>query len=268
MNLFQSIILGIIQGVTEFIPVSSSGHLVLVREFLGWEDAGLGFDIMLHFGTFLAVVFYFRKTWFKLFSSLVQKRSGGRHLFFGLVIATLPAVVVGYFSEGLIEQYFRSPSAVGFLMVIMGLIFIFVEQKQSGASSARSKEVLFWLDYFWIGLAQSIALLPGISRSGATITAGMSRKMSRAEAAEFSFLLAVPAILGATFYDLVKNHQEVKSNVFLLTVGLVVAFSVGYLSIRFLMHYLSHRKLNPFAYYLFILGGVAIIFTLLNKILL
>ena len=186
MQFLQTIILGIVQGATEFIPVSSSGHLVLVREFLGWEDPGLSFDITLHFATVVAIIFYFLKK-----RSIFLKR----RLLLGIAIATLPAVLLGYFLADWVDQYLRSAFSVGALMIGVGIFFLYIEKHPQ---KPRAGEALSFKSYFWIGLAQAIALLPGISRSGMTISVGMSQKLSRSAAAEFSFLLAIPIILGAT----------------------------------------------------------------------
>lgn len=262
MNILQAIILGIIQGATEFIPVSSSGHLVLVREFLGWKDLGISFDIALHLGTLIAIIFYFRSSWRTFLVNLGRKRILKNRLFWGLIIATLPAVVVGYFCEGLIVKYFRAGFSVGVWMIILGIIFILVEKWRGKSGEAKSKSVLSWKEYLLIGLAQSIALIPGVSRSGATIAAGMSRKLARREAAEFSFLLAVPAILGAGIYDFLSNYQSLNLNFLETAIGFFAALIIGYASIRFLMHFLARHSLNPFAYYLIGLGMIALIFAL------
>lgn len=255
MHIFQSIILGIVQGTTEFIPVSSSGHLVLVREFSGWKDSGLNFDIALHFGTLVAVIFYFRTLWRKLFTNIRLHK----HLVWGIIIATIPSVIVGYFAEGLIIKYFRSGLAVGVWMIFVGLIFLLVEKLRQEAQKAKSKEVLAWWEYLLIGVVQSVSLIPGVSRSGVTIAAGMARKMSRREAAEFSFLLAVPAILGAVIYDLVIQHKTLGFDFFEVLIGFLVALVSGYFALRLLLGYLSRHRLNIFAYYLFLMGFVAII---------
>ncbi|PIU01662.1 undecaprenyl-diphosphatase UppP [bacterium (Candidatus Torokbacteria) CG09_land_8_20_14_0_10_42_11] len=262
MHLLQTIFLGIIQGATEFIPISSSGHLVLIREFLGWQDSGIALDIMLHLATLLAILFYFRKKIGKIIKGLGRREPASWRLAGGIILATLPAVLAGYFGADLVEKYFRSAGAVGLLMICAGIVFILIEKRQAKQQAVKSQEVLTWADYLWIGIAQAAAILPGVSRSGATIAAGMGRKMARKKAADFSFLLAIPAIFGAGFYDLLKHRQdlEIISASFLL--GFIASFVVGYLSIRFLIRYLKTRGLNIFAYYLWILGSIAIIFSL------
>lgn len=262
MHLSQTIILGIIQGATEFIPISSSGHLVLIREFLGWQDSGLALDIMLHSATLLAILFYFRKKIWGIIAGLARKESGSWRLAGGIALATCPAVLAGYFGADLVERYFRGAGRVGLLMILIGIIFILVERHQKKQQAVKSAEVLTWPDYLWIGLAQAVAILPGISRSGATIAAGMRRKMARDKAAEFSFLLAIPAIFGAGFYDLLKHSEDLKIFSVSFLAGFIASFVVGYLSIRFLISYLKRHNLNIFAYYLFVLGGIAIIFSL------
>ncbi len=263
MNILQSFILGVVQGITEFLPISSSGHLILVRDFLHWADSGLSFDIIVHFGTLAAILIYFWRTWQKLIIGFFKGEADSRKIVFGIIIATIPAVVIGYISETFIDQYFRSALAVGILMILVGIGFLVIEWWGNKKQEVHSKEVLTLKDYFIIGLVQSIALLPGVSRSGTTIVAGMARRLARREAAEVSFLLAVPAILGATVYDLVKNYNILTGIQFpLLAVGFLTACIIGYLSIRFLMVYLNQHKLNVFAYYLFGVGFLAIIFSL------
>jgi len=260
MNIIQSIILGIVQGVTEFIPVSSSGHLVLVREFLGWEDPGISFDIALHCGTLFALLFYFRKLWQRILKE--GQEVFHKRLLWGIVIATLPAVVLGYFGQGLIIRYFRFGISVGIWMVAVGALFVLIEKLYSDKSAVRSKDVLSWWDYLLIGIAQSVALVPGISRSGMTIVAGMNRKMSRRQSAEFSFLLAIPVIFGAAIYDFLANYQALSIDYWQTALGFLMAAIAGYLSLRLLMNYLSRHRLNIFAYYLFTLGIITIVFSL------
>lgn len=265
MEILESISLGIIQGITEFVPVSSSGHLILVREFFGWQDRGLSFDVALHIGTLVAVVVYFRKLWVRIFQDLTTKSLRENRLILGIIIATIPAVTFGYLGEKIISQYFRSTLTVGAWLMIMGLLFLLIEKSTEQRKSVRSKEVLGWWDYLYIGLAQALALIPGVSRSGMTIVAGMDKGLSRREAAEFTFLLAVPVMLGAGLYDLLSYSSELRLNYFEAIVGFLIAMIVGYASIHFLMRFLSRRRLRAFAFYLFALGLIAVIFSLLRK---
>ncbi len=261
MDIIQSIILGIVQGATEFIPVSSSGHLVLTREFLGWEDPGISFDIALHCGTLFALLFYFRELWQRIFKKgigVFRKR-----LFWGIILATLPVAILGYLGQSFVIKYFRSSVPVGVFLIIVGIIFILTEKLYSRREAAKSKGVLSFTDYILIGIAQSLALIPGVSRSGMTIAAGMSLKMSRCESAEFAFLLAIPAIFGAAVYDFLTNYQALSINFLQTTLGFCVALIFGYLSLRFLINYLKKHSLNVFAYYLFALGTIIIILRLL-----
>jgi len=261
MNIVQAVILGIVQGITEFIPVSSSGHLVLIREFLAWEDPGISFDIALHCGTFLALLFYFRRLWLRIAKGGV--RIFRKRLFWGIVFSTLPVAILGYLGQSLVVKYFRSSIAVGIFLIIVASIFILTEKLYSRWETVKSKSVLSFTDYVLIGIAQSLALIPGVSRSGMTIAAGMNRKMSRRESAEFSFLLAIPAIFGAAAYDLFANYQSLSTNLWQTILGFCAALIFGYFSLRFLINYLKKHSLNVFAYYLFALGAIAIVFSLL-----
>ncbi len=262
MEFFQAIILGIIQGATEFLPVSSSGHLVLIREFLGWEDGGLSFDIVLHLATLVAVLVYFRSAWGRMLAGLGRSQDQGKRLLGGVVVATIPAAILGYLGEQFLSTYFRSALTVGTGMIIVGFLCLWAERAHSRRQTVKSKQVLSWWGYLYIGLAQAIALLPGVSRSGMTIVAGMDRALSRREAAEFSFLLSVPIILGAGIFDLVKYADALEINFAQIVLGFVAALGVGYASIYGLMHFLVRHRLNIFAYYLFFVGLAAIVFSI------
>jgi len=258
MNILQAIILGIVQGATEFIPISSSGHLVLAREVFGWEDPGVIFDIFLHLGTLVAVLIYFRRDWLKIGKDLLGK-TGDKRMAINLVIATLPAFVLGFLLNDYINSIFRHALWVSTFLIIVGLIFISAEKFASHRIIKKGSDKIGWKDALIIGLAQALALLPGMSRSGITIAAGMFRSLKRTEATRFSFLMASIAILGASIFGSLKAVQDggyLGSYWPEIIIGSTIAALVGYLSIKYLMKFLSRHKLYVFAVYLICLGVI------------
>ena len=264
MNIFQSIILGLIQGLTEFIPISSSGHLVLIREIFGFKDQGLAFDVFLHLATLLAVLIYFRKDWIIILKN-ATKKSG---LFLQIIIATIPAFIIGFCFSDLVEDFFRSVIWTSVFLILTGIYFIIVERIAHQPSFQLDKQTkdIKWHDSLLIGIAQAIAILPGVSRSGATIATGMLRKLKRTESARFSFLLSTIAILGAGFFSSIKIYMDGNSINGTLTeiiLGALAAFIAGYFSIKFLMKFLQKHGLIPFAIYIILLGSVILIYSIL-----
>ena len=259
----QAIILGLLQGATEFIPVSSSGHLVLVPWLLGWAEPGLAFDAVVHWGTLLAIGGYFWRDIALLASAWLQgwhARSWTEphaRLAWLILLGTLPAVVLGLLLEGWFEALFSAPPAVAGFLLATGLLLIVSERL---GRRERGEEQLQWLDALFIGLGQAVAIAPGISRSGATIGVGLLRGMRREAAARFSFLLAIPVVLGA---GLVEVAQLVASGPaegewLTLALGFITAAASGYLSIRFLLRYLRRRSLYLFALYCCAAGFIAL----------
>jgi undecaprenyl-diphosphatase len=254
MNLFQALILGAIQGATEFLPVSSSGHLVLVPWLLGWQAPGLTFDAVVHWGTALAVIVYFWREWLALISAVFQairQRSFAApraRLALLIIIGTVPAATIGYFLEGFFEQMFsRPPAAAAFLLVTAAILSI----SEWLGRREHNLEQMTWLDALLIGLGQALAIFPGVSRSGTTIAAGLTRGLEREPAARFSFLLATPVILGAGAFKLLDLLQAggLTGQVPAFVVGLVGAGVVGFGCIYFLLRYLQRHRLYPFAIY-------------------
>ena len=260
MNILQAIILGIVQGATEFIPISSSGHLVLTREIFGWEDPGVIFDIFLHLGTLVAVLIYFRKDWLKIIRNLFSK-NGDRRLLIYLIIATIPAFAIGPFLNNYIENIFRDILWVAAFLIITGFTFLCVEKFSDYKIEKKTTAKMTWLDALLIGLVQVLALIPGISRSGITIAAGMFRSLKRTEATRFSFLMATLAIAGAGVFGALKatNGSYLDGYLIEIMVGLIVSAVVGYLSIKYLMKFLAQHRLNALAIYLIGLGLILII---------
>ncbi len=268
MNLFQSFILGLVQGLTEFIPVSSSAHLVLVPWAAGWPNPGLAFDTMLHWGTLLAVVGYFWRDWVAIirgfFGSLLRRGpisavAGGRladpaaRLAWGIILGSIPAAALGYLFKDFFEGLFSSPLAVGGFLLVTALILALSERL---GRRTRPLAQLQPPDAVLIGLAQAAAIAPGISRSGATIAAGLGRGLKRDDAARFSFLLGTPAILGAGLLQLpdMFGNAGLQAELPVLAVGLLTAAVTGYLCIKFLLNYLRRGRLYVFAAYCGVVG--------------
>ncbi len=264
MGIFQALVLGLIQGATEFLPISSSAHLVLTPWLLGWKDPGLAFDAFLHLGTLVAVLAYF---WSDLVAlavawvrSLKERRLTPRAKVAWLIIlGTLPAAVMGLGLEGFFEGLFAAPSRVALLLLVTGFILTLGEWLRHREGRM---EGLSWLDALLIGLAQGVAIAPGISRSGATISAGLWRGLGREEAARFSFLLAIPAILGAAALEFPSLLGGTEGAGLAIMVGFLAAAVSGYLAIRFLLGFLKRRSLYIFALYCWAVGGFALLISL------
>jgi len=263
MTLLQAIVLGILQGATEFIPVSSSGHLVLVPWLLDWPEPGLAFDAIVHWGSVLAVLAVFwRDLWRLLRAGLGSLRTRSladpdARIAWWIVIGTIPAAVIGYLFQDFFETLFGTPVAAACFLLLTGVILSVSEWL---GPRTKEAEGMRWPDALLVGLAQAAAIAPGISRSGATIAAGLLLGVRRAAAARFSFLLVVPAILGAGVLSLLDLASEgvLSSDWPLLVGGFVAAAISGYVCIRFLLNYLRQGKLYVFAVYVWLLGAVGI----------
>ncbi len=270
IELLQAILLGVVQGLTEFLPVSSSGHLLLGQYFLGLDQErfGLSFDVALHLGTLLAVVYFFWRDLVRMAFALLRS-FGGRgfsdpdgRLAYLILASTIPAALIGFFFEDFFSTAVRSPWVVVFNLVLVGALFI-VGEKVGRLSRTSSK--LTFVEAIGIGFAQAAALVPGVSRSGATITLGLFLGLRREEAARFSFLMSVPIIAGAGALELVQvlTERMSSSELMLFGVGFVSSAVVGYLAIQFLLSYLTHHSLRAFAYYRFALAALVTLLLLL-----
>lgn len=265
MDYIYSIILAAVQAITEFLPISSSGHLVIFHRFLDSKLLdNLAFDVMLHAGTFLAVLIYFWPDVVNLVKGFFATifRGGLTHDFnrqlpWLLIVGTLPAALVGFFLGGFIEQTFRSVNYVIAMLIIGGLLFIVFEKV---SRKSRNLDSLTFMDSFIIGLMQVLAFIPGTSRSGITITAGLMTGFKRAEAARFSFLLSLPIIFGATIRKITQVASSDFSLVFVFVsiLGAVLSALIGYGVIKFLLNFLEKHSLVYFAVYRFILAGILI----------
>jgi undecaprenyl-diphosphatase len=258
VTLLQSIILGIIQGLTEFLPISSSAHLVIAPYILNWhitaQDAFI-FDILVQLGTLLAVIAYFNRELYQIIASVIhgvlyrQPFSDPlARLGWILVLATIPAVFAGFLFKSLVEKAFSSPLAAG--LFLLGTATLLVTAELVGKRT-RQMESITWLDALLVGLFQVVSLLPGISRSGSTISGGMVRSLDRPSAARFSFLMSVPVMIGAgvlAMFDLIKL-PGFTGQIPTLVAGFIASAVVGYPAIHWLLAYISKRSLYVFAIY-------------------
>lgn len=261
-EIFESIILGIVQGATEFIPVSSSGHLVIVHEILGTTTNDLFFDIMLHLGTLCAVLIYFfsdvRALIVSCFRIIFRKALPPEKEFVIFVaIATLPAVIFGIFLSQILEDFFRSSFMVS-LALIAGSILMWVAERSFVKNLNKSD--LTNMRALIIGFFQALALIPGISRSGSTISGGMLVGLTREKAVRLSFLMSIPIIFGAVIKSFLDLDFGADINVLSIVIGLITSFGVGLASIHFLIVYLKHKNLSLFIWYRVILAILILAF--------
>lgn len=269
MSAFQAVVLGIVQGLTEFIPVSSSGHLIAVPYLLGWDYQGKTFDVAVHLGTLLAVVAYYRRDWAVIlrgFAAHVVRRrpyptreesdASGRMLV-PILVACVPAAVVGYLWEDVIENRLNEWHFVASALVVFGLVLLAADRI---GRKNRPMAAMNYLDYLIIGCAQAIALFPGVSRSGITISAGLFLGLDRATAARFSFLLSTPIILGSGFLSLTGVVREglPPAELSVFACGFVSAAISGYAAIHFLISYLRRFSVDVFVIYRILLAGTLV----------
>ena len=270
MDLVAAALLGVVQGLTEFLPVSSSGHLILARAFFGWDPGrfGLAFDVACHVGTLLAVLAYFRSDVVRL-TAAAPRALGGREgnwerLGRLIVVGTIPVVIVGVLFADAIETTLRSPAVVAVTLAVGALGLIAAEW---AGSKRRGEESIGYGEAFAIGVAQASALIPGVSRSGATLTVAMFLGLRREAAARFVFLLSLPAVLAAA----IKEGMEVSKvgveglPVTLFLVGLVVSGVVGYITVKYFIRYLAGHTLHGFAIYRLLLAGFTVAWLLARQ---
>ncbi len=275
MPLYQAIVLGIVQGLTEFLPVSSSGHLILVRDLLHWSDPGLAFDVALHAGTLVAVLIYFAGLWIRILRAAfganvrIDDASGDasplspeelrqqRWLLWLLVLGTVPGAIIGKLFEKQAEETFRQPALVASMMILVALIMWWAEKAGSYRKSLSQTGVA---DALTVGIAQAAAIVPGVSRSGSTIAAGLFRGLTRDAAARFSFLLATPIIAGACVLNAIHlRHTGIPADMKqAFIVGTAVSAVVGYITIAGFIRYLRTRTLKIFIVYRIIFGIIVL----------
>jgi undecaprenyl-diphosphatase len=244
MNLFTSLFLGLLQGLTEFLPVSSSGHLVIAQRLIpGFTQPGVMFDTILHAGTLLSIIVYFRKRIIK----------ADRKLLILIASGTVPIFLLGITFGDLFESWFGNLKIVGFALILTGVLNYFTDRKINTKSPVRLKESLL------IGIAQAFAIIPGISRSGSTIFAGTMLGLDKKRAAEFSFLLSIPAIVGANTIQIYKYGFSASVNYSHYSIGFLAAFVSGYIAIGLALKFLTQKKFTYFAIYCWIVGVLVLL---------
>ena len=263
MDLLQIFVLAVLQGLTEFLPVSSSAHLILVPIITGWQDQGLAFDVAVHVGTLSAVIIYFRKTLKTLladyFQSIQQRKVvGDSNLAWAVLFGTIPVGLAGLLLGDVIETHLRSPTVIATTTIIFGLLLGWADWY---GKQQRAEQTLKWQDVLIIGIAQAVALIPGTSRSGITMTAGLILGLTREAAARFSFLLSIPVIIlagGLKAIELIQSSLEVDWSALLL--GMALSAISAYLCISIFMKLLEKIGMWPFVIYRLLLGAVLIFF--------
>jgi undecaprenyl-diphosphatase len=258
VELLQIAFLALVQGITEFLPISSSAHLILVPVITGWEDQGLAFDVAVHGGTLLAVLLYFRhevgRMTIATFGSLRGDWTPDAKLAWAVVLGTLPVVVAGLLLKGYVEGPLRAPLVIATTTIVFGLLLWWADVH---GRRARDEYTVSWRDAVLVGLAQAIALIPGVSRSGITITAGLLLGLTREGAARFSFLLSIPTLLASTVLvtrDLLQAAEPVDWSA--LAIGFALAAVSAYLCIHYFIRLLSRTGMLPYVIYRLVLGAV------------
>jgi undecaprenyl-diphosphatase len=262
LTILQAVILGLAQSLGEFLPISSSAHLVLIPWLLRWTDPGLTFDVALHVGTLVAVVLYFWKDWWQLIiKGFTDVRSVKGRLFWYLVVATVPGAIAGFLLEKKAETLFRSPLLIAIMLILMGIFLYWSDHRSS--KNIEMNNITFRTSLL-IGISQALAIIPGVSRSGITMTTGMLMGLTREGAARFSFLLSTPIIFGAAMVKLpglISNPSAITVD---FAIGMAVSCITGIASIGFLLRYVQTKDFLPFAWYRFVLGALVIIITIVR----
>jgi undecaprenyl-diphosphatase len=265
MPIAHAIVLAIIQALTEFLPVSSTAHLILIPWLVGWDDGGLTFDVALHAGTLAAVIIYFFRDWVQIIAQGFGLNIGhdpdlkqNRNLLWLLAVASIPIGIIGYLFDKQADTVWRRPYVIGTMLIVVGIVMWIAERRRIGGKTLNT---ISFADGIAVGLAQAVSVIPGTSRSGATISAGLFRNMTRETAARFSFLLSTPAIAAAVAKKAWDIHKEggippgMKTPI---AVGIVVSGVLGAVVIAFFLRYLRRRSLMPFVYYRIIFGIIVI----------
>ncbi len=258
MTIIQAIVFGSVQGLTEFLPISSTAHLILLPWFMGWPDPGLSFDVALHLGTLIALLIYFRKDWIALIRSSLKLVRGNisdpdARMAFFIIVATIPGAVAGALFESKVETVLRSPLIISFTLIALALVLVAAELK---GKRIKDLEQISLSDAVTVGVAQAIAIVPGVSRSGVTITAALFKGIKRDAAARFSFYLSTPIIGGAVAKKIldIAGQGVTADQMMPFIVGILASGIVGYLSIAFLLRYLQTHNTFVFVYYRIVLG--------------
>lgn len=269
MGFIQSSILGMVQGLGEFLPISSSGHLIITSWLLQWQDQGLAFDVALHWGTLIAVLIYFRAELVQLalsfFTSLVPakrnlKTDANQRLAWLIILATIPAAISGMLLEHYVETVLRSPLVVVVTLTAGGALLLIFDRL---GKKVKELGQMSWKDALVIGVAQAFSVIPGVSRSGSTMTAALGMGLKREQAARFSFLMSAPVILGAGLMELPEIFRE--ENIAGIAIGFISAAFFGIIAIHFLLKYVSTRSFAIFAWYRIGLAALILVVYLIRQ---
>jgi undecaprenyl-diphosphatase len=262
MSTLEAIVLGLVQGLTEFLPISSSGHLRIVPALLGWDDPGAGFTAVIQLGTMAAVLLYFRadlwkiaSAWLRELRTPIRAASSDARLGWFIVLGTIPICIFGFLFSDQIESGARSLYLIGSALILFSFVMLAAEHF---GTRARHLDKMGARDGIAIGFAQALALIPGVSRSGATISAGLLRGFDRVDAARYSFLLSVPAVVLSGLFELRKIGEEGEPAAGATVIAAIVAFVAGYLSIAWLLRYLTTHSLRGFVVYRVALGALVL----------
>jgi undecaprenyl-diphosphatase len=265
MPIYQAVVLAVVQAFTEFLPISSTAHLVLIPWLFGWKDGGLTFDVALHAGTLVAVIIYFFRDWVQIIGQAFGLNIGSdpdlkqnRNLLWLLAVGSIPIGIVGYLFDKQADTTWRQPYVIGTMLIVVGIVIWFAEKRRIGSKSMSTIQMS---DSIAVGLAQAVSVIPGTSRSGATISAGLFRNMNRETAARFSFLLSTPAIAAAVLkkgWDIHKEGGVPAEMKLPIVVGIVVSGVLGAIVIAFFLRYLRRSSLMPFVYYRIVFGIIVI----------
>jgi undecaprenyl-diphosphatase len=260
MTWYEAVVLGIVQGLTEFLPISSSGHLRIVPALFGWEDPGAAFTAVTQLGTVAAVIIYFAKdiwrianAWLRSLFNPALRNDIDAHMGWYVILGTIPIVILGLVFQNQIETVARDLRLISGTLIVLGIILLIADQR---GSSHKSLENLNFFDAMMFGFAQALALIPGVSRSGATISAGLFMGYDRASAARYSFLLSIPAIVASGLYQLRDITSGDGTNLGFTLLATALAFVSGYASIAWLMRFVSTKSYFPFVVYRVILGAL------------
>jgi undecaprenyl-diphosphatase len=269
MPVWQAVVYGVVQGLAEFLPISSSAHLTLLPWVLGWEDPGLAFDVALHWGTLAAVLAIFWKDWIRLLAAGLTGRGSesDRRLFWGLLISAIPGAIIGKLLDKWAESNLRAPLLIACTMAALGLILWYADRVGRKSRDLREMTIP---RAFSIGVAQAAALVPGVSRSGATISVGLFEDFTREEIARFSFLMSTPIIFGAGLIKLPKMIQDMRAGEGDLTwaalsAGFLASAIVGAAVIRWMLDYLRRRTYAAFAWYRLVVAALVVVLWLSGK---
>jgi undecaprenyl-diphosphatase len=265
MPIYQAVVLAIVQALTEFLPISSTAHLVLIPWLFGWKDGGLTFDVALHAGTLVAVIIYFFRDWVQIIGQAFGLNIGSdpdlrqnRNLLWLLAAGSIPIGIVGYLFDKQADTTWRQPYVIGTMLILVGIVMWIAEGRRIGSKSMSTIQMS---DGIAVGLAQAVSVIPGTSRSGATISAGLFRNMNRETAARFSFLLSTPAIAAAVLkkgWDIHKEGGVPADMKTPIVVGIIVSGVLGAIVIAFFLRYLRRSSLMPFVYYRIVFGIIVI----------